>query len=66
MVVDKDQEQVEEANDGKDLESLELESVLQPCQMVVPEGRQTEEEGMPIGGKAVDYTEPEDATEDMR
>lgn len=66
MVVGKDQEQVEEANDGKDLESLEPESVLQPCQMVVPEGRQTEEEGTPIGGKAVGYRELKDATEDKR
>lgn len=66
MVVGKDQEQVEEATDGKDLESLEPESVLQPCQMVVPEGRQWEEEGMPIGGKAVGYRELEDATEDKR
>ena len=66
MVVGKDQEQVEEANDGKDLESLEPESVLQPCRMVVPEGRQREEEGMPIGGKAVGYRGLEDATEDKR
>lgn len=66
MVVGKDQEQVEEASDGKDLGSLEPESVLQPCQMVVPEGRQREEEGMPIGGKAVGYMELEDATEDKR
>lgn len=66
MVVGKDQERVEEASDGKDLESLEPESVLQPCQMVVPEGRQREEEGMPIGGKAVGYRELEDATEDKR
>jgi hypothetical protein len=67
VVVGKDQAQVEEANDGKDLESLEPESVLQPCQMVVPEGRQREEEeDMPIGGKAVGYTELEDATEGKR
>ena len=66
MVVGKDQEQVEEANDGKDLGSLEPESVLQPCQMVVPEGRQREEEGMSIGGKAVGDRGLEDATEDKR
>jgi len=66
VVVGKDQEQVEEANDGKDLESLEPESVLQPCQMVVPEGRLREEEGTPIGGKAVGYRELKDATEDKR
>lgn len=65
-VVGKVQEQVEEVNDGKDPESLEPESVLQPCQMVVPEGMQKEEEGMPAGGRAVGYTELQDATEDKR
>lgn len=32
--------------------------------MVVPEGRQREEERMSIGGRAVGYTKLEDATED--
>lgn len=62
VVVGRDQEQVEEANDGKDLESLEPGSELQPCQMVVPEDRQD----MPIEDKVVGYTELEDATEDRR
>lgn len=59
-VVDKDLEEAEEADDGRDLESPGPGNVPQPCQMVVPEDKQMEEDK----GKAVDCKELAVATGD--
>lgn len=68
-VVGKGRERVEEANDGRGLESPGLGSELQPCQMVVveevPEDRQAED--MLIANRAVvGYMELVVATEEKR